>query len=484
MKRKLVIIMISVTILLLTIGLTYSYFRAMIIGEGTPISAQAKGVRVIFTDNEEITDPDIIPGWKQTKRFSVKNEGTDDFEYNIVLKDLVNTFITEGFLQYKITSTNGYNMTEYVDIPKSEEAKDEILAYSVLIEPNTTQEYTLELVYHNSETVDQSEDIGSILSGKLGITEGTEKLETLADTIKTAYSSSGTRSSFDSVYDVTALHEATDYNESGSFSGTSYYFTGNPNNWVSFAGKKWRIIRINGNGSVRLLYAGSGGEDGYIGSEQTYNNSYNHPGYVGWKYSTGSSLDAIRGNANKSNAYTTVENWYNALSSTDKNYIDGNAIYCNVRNIGSGSFSTSRTFYYAGYTRLASNKTPTLECSNEADRFYNFGLMTADEVSYAGGVYGSNNSGAYYYLNASGGSSTGGNWWWTMSPSYFNWLSSSSSSTYASVFVVGGSGSFPGRLSYDRVNYTRVVRPVVSLKSSVLVTGGTGTASDPYKLTL
>ena len=133
MKRKLVIIMISVTILLLTIGLTYSYFRAMIIGEGTPISAQAKGVRVIFTDNEEITDPDIIPGWKQTKRFSVKNEGTDDFEYNIVLKDLVNTFITEGFLQYKITSSNGYNMTEYIDIPKSEEAKDVILAYSVLI---------------------------------------------------------------------------------------------------------------------------------------------------------------------------------------------------------------------------------------------------------------------------------------------------------------------------------------------------------------
>ena len=276
MKRKLVIIMISVTILLLTIGLTYSYFRAIIIGEGTPISAQAKGVRVIFTDNEEISDPDIIPGWKQTKRFSIKNEGTDDFEYNIVLKDLVNTFITEGFLQYKITSTNGYNMTEYVDIPKSEEAKDVILAYSVLIEPNTTQEYVLELVYHDSETVDQSEDIGSILSGKLGITEGTKNGALLSEKIKTSYPPLPGRTDFTNVDNgIPGLY--TDEDDQG----TTYYFSGDGtsmNNWVSFAGSLWRIIRINGNGSVRLLYAGSGGTDGYIGNIQAYNTSYNHPG--------------------------------------------------------------------------------------------------------------------------------------------------------------------------------------------------------------
>ena len=107
--------------------------------------------------------------------------------------------------------------------------------------------------------------------------------KTLAGIIKAAYPSSGTRSSFISIYTEAALHEAKDYNASGSFSGTSYYFTGNPNNWVSFAGSLWRIIRINGNGSVRLLYAGSGGEDGYIESAQTYsvNGEYNHPQYVG-----------------------------------------------------------------------------------------------------------------------------------------------------------------------------------------------------------
>jgi len=476
MKRKLVIIMISVTILLLTIGLTYSYFRAIIIGEGTPISAQAKGVRVIFTDKEEITDPDIIPGWKQTKRFSIKNEGTSDFEYNIVLKDLVNTFITEGFLQYKITSTNGYNMTEYVDIPKSEEAKDEILAYSVLIDPNTTQEYTLELVYHNSETVDQSEDIGSILSGKLGITEGTENLPTLASQLKEAYSPKPGRTDF-SVIDNGTPNLYTDEDDQG----TTYYFSGdgtNMNNWVSFAGKLWRIIRINGNGSVRLLYAGSGGTDGYIGIEKAYNTN-NHPGYVGWKYSLGNSLDEIRGNSSNSIPYTTVENWYNDLSSTDKAYIDTETIYCNDRDLASGSsFSTSSTFYYAGYMRLNKNKTPTFKCTNTSDRFDTFGLMTADEVSYAGGLYKIGSPKAYYYLNASGGSSTGSKFWWTMTP--YHWGGSIASMFY----VCGSSGSYPGRLDYNRLDNLGVVRPVISLKKETIVTGGDGSANSPYEILL
>ena len=304
---------------------------------------------------------------------------------------------------------------------------------------------------------------------------------TLADTIKAAYPSKGERSSFSRVYTTTALHEATDYDASGSFSGTSYYFTGNPNNWVSFSGSLWRIIRINGNGSVRLLYAGSGGEDGYIGNAQGYNTSKDHPSYVGWKYTynvNSTSVDTDRGNGTKSNAYSEVEKWYNSnIASSYSNYIDGNAIYCNDRNIGSGSYSTSSTFYYAAYTRLATNKTPTYECSNAADRFYNFGLMTADEVSYAGGLYNTKNGSAYYSLNASGGSSTGSNLWWTMSPSSF--ISSGS----ADVFFVECSIS-PGRFDYTSVDASVVVRPVVSLKSSVLVTGGSGTGSDPYTLTM
>ncbi len=344
----------------------------------------------------------------------------------------------------------------------------------------TTENGTV-IIYSTSTIKNVSGCNGKIEGNKVIVSNVTEnqtcnitmELKTLVDTIKAAYPSSGARPNFGSAYTTTALHTATDYDASGSFSGTSYYFTGNPNNWVSFAGKLWRIIRINGNGSVRLLYAGSGGEDGYIGSAQAYNTSYNHPAYVGWKYTVGGSSSADRGNANKSNAYSTVESWYNGLSTTDKNYIDTGAIYCNDRNIGSGTYSTSIPFNYAPYTRLITNKTPTFECSNTSDRFYNFGLMTADEVSYAGGVYAKPNTSAYYSLNASGGSSTGSASWWTMSPHYY-------SANISNTFLVAAHGA----LSFTNVHLSDVVRPVVSLKSSVLVTGGSGTGNDPYTLTI
>ena len=301
------------------------------------------------------------------------------------------------------------------------------------------------------------------------------RYKTLADTIKTAYAPVSGRTNFSSIDNGTPkLYTGSDDQ------GTTYYFSGDGssmNNWVSFAGKKWRIIRINGNGSVRLLYAGNGSSATDIGSS-AFNSTYNHPQYVGWKYTSGNSLATNRGNGTKSTIYSKVETWYttNITNAGLTNYIDTGAIYCNDRNLRSGdSYSTSATFYYAAYGRLADNKAPTFNCSNTSDRFTTFGLMTADEVAFAGGKYGANSPKAYYYLAQDGTSSiTGSSWWWTMSP----YLGSS-----AAVFAVRGS-SYPGDLNPLGVHGSVVVRPVVSLKSSVLVTGGSGTGSNPYTLTM
>ena len=206
--------------------------------------------------------------------------------------------------------------------------------------------------------------------------------QTLANKIKEAYPSRGARTSFNTVYTTTAMHEIADYD-----GNTSYYLTGNPNNWVSFAGKLWRIIRINGDGSVRLLYAGTGGEDGYLTDvgQIAYNTSSNHPAYVGWKYTVGGSLEADRGNSTVSNAYSKVKSWYDKLSATDKAYINTSAVYCNDRNITSGSYNANGIFNYAGHTRLSNTNAtpiPTLSC-HTSDQFKDgFGLMTADEPVY------------------------------------------------------------------------------------------------------
>jgi len=84
--------------------MSYAYFTGMILGEGKEIRVSAKELRILFTDDMELANSTIIPGWKETKIFSVKNESGNIFNYNISIKDLINTFVSTGYLQYKITS--------------------------------------------------------------------------------------------------------------------------------------------------------------------------------------------------------------------------------------------------------------------------------------------------------------------------------------------------------------------------------------------
>ena len=81
--------------------------------------------------------------------------------------------------------------------------------------------------------------------------------------------------------------------------GTSYYYRGAVrNNYVSFAGFMWRIIRRNGDGSIRLIYSGKTTSDTgtavTIGNSQ-YNNKYWDPTYVGYKYNEKFSLHENNG---------------------------------------------------------------------------------------------------------------------------------------------------------------------------------------------
>lgn len=107
--------------------------------------------------------------------------------------------------------------------------------------------------------------------------------------------------------------------------------------------------------------------------------------------------------------------------------------------------------------------------------------MTADEVVFAGGKVDTNSTKSYYYLAKDGSSSiTEDRTWFTMSPAY--WIRADRYTAY--VFIVQGSGSYPGNLNRGRAKYSEIMRPVVSLKSNVLVTGGDGSANSPYEVSL
>ena len=264
--------------------------------------------------------------------------------------------------------------------------------------------------------------------------------------------------------------------------GTSYYFRGAvTNNYVKFANKYWRIIRINGDGTIRLIYDGTSahanGEsssDRQIGTS-AFNSSYNDNAYVGYMYGqTGaSSYSAAHANTNNSTIKKSVDNWYKT-NIVDAGYSDkvADVIYCNDRSMKSGTgYGTTVTYYSARY-RLYTNKSPVLTCTNKNDRFtvsdtsrgngaltYPVGLITADEVAMGGGVYATSNSSYYLYT---------GQYYWAMSPYNFN-----GSGAYE--FSVGSDG----RIIYDYVGFTSGVRPVLSLKSDISVTGS-GTQNDPF----
>ena len=116
MKKRFIIIGI-ISILVMMIGVSYAYFTGMVIGEGKPINVKANRLAIIFTDTEEIANVEIEPGWSTSKIFTVENKSGSVFYYDINIEDLINTFVTTGYLQYKITSTDGgYNMDEFIDI--------------------------------------------------------------------------------------------------------------------------------------------------------------------------------------------------------------------------------------------------------------------------------------------------------------------------------------------------------------------------------
>ena len=483
-RKQLTLVIVSLLVVVLSVSL--AWFTTQIIGKGKTVDVSSANLQIVFTDSDgAISGSNIEPGWSDTKTFTIENNSKSEYKYNIVIQDLLNTFVTNGYLQYKITSTNDeYNMTEFKDVPKSSVATDTILAYSVSIPVGVTQSYTIEFKYANDESVDQSDDMGKKLSGTLFITEGTEET-TLLTQLLADKSTVLTRTDFSTVLtndNTNTLYTSTEDSK------TVYYFAGNAtDNWVKFGKNEsnqdlyWRIIRTNSDGSVRLLYHGTSttATDAYIRTT-VFNSSADNIAYVSYMFGSTGSISNARENTNNSTIKTTIDNWYTSnLEAKDyTKYLSTTAVYCNDR-------STSNNSEFGAYTRVGANKTPTYDCATTEDKFtvdtstgngkltYPIALMTADEVSFAGGLWWTN-APTWYYYNSANGSSTGSTWWWLLSP--YGWIGS-----YAGVFNVFGSSN-PGYLGNNSVSYTGGVRPALSLKSCVKYSRGDGSASDPYTI--
>ena len=254
-----------------------------------------------------------------------------------------------------------------------------------------------------------------------------------------------------------------------------YYYRGNVDNRVIFANFCWRIIRTTETGGVKLIYDGvpSNGQCNNTGSNSTignsaFNSSRDNAKYVGYMY--GSSIDDET-YTDESTIKKTIDTWYKTNMTSYTSQLE-DTVFCNDR-----SYTTSgSTLYFGAYTRLKTNKTPTLKCQNTRDKFtvdasngngalkYPVGLITADEIVYAGGKqYSSSadeNRSFYLYTNQ---------WFWALSPYSFD-------GSHAIEFGLYSAGP----LNYSGVGYSRGVRPSVSLQPGIGMTGGSGTSADPF----
>ena len=277
--------------------------------------------------------------------------------------------------------------------------------------------------------------------------------------------------------------------------GASYYYRGSvENNYVSFAGYYWRIIRINGNGSIRMIYDGTrayqNGEessDRQVGTSQ-FNDNYNDNMYVGYMYSSGES----HGLGTSSIIKQANDNFYSLNLTSYASIIDTNAGFCGDRstlNLGGDVGRGTVITYNTGYFRVLSGM-PSLVCENSSDYYtasssmkgnkaltYPIGLITADEVMLSGSSGGIFDGSHNYQKSTLNGYLRTGAHFWTMTPTgYYNPYDVESWAAY--VFGVGTSGDVDD-MSYNACG----LRPVINIRSDVTVSGD-GTMQNPFTFAL
>ena len=242
--------------------------------------------------------------------------------------------------------------------------------------------------------------------------------------------------------DASGLYKSTATNSGNP----TYYFRGNvENNYVSFAGQTWRVVRINEDGTIRMIMANG------MNNNATYKFNSNYKNYVYMYYSN-------------SGIKTTLKTWYEANIASNETYasqVAAGDYFCEQAKIKYGVSDTSGNATMTVY----SNYTPNFKCATDGNGKgivnSNIGLITYDEVVFAGGYPLKENSNYYLYNNTA---------YWTMSPAGVN-----TKYNIAVVSTIDSNGSPMGHSVTD----VYCLRPVLILNSDVTVTGS-GTSTDPY----
>ena len=521
-KQKRVMVYVMIISLICVVGVSYAFFTAGMSSEtSTTVRADAGTMKITYSGGANINLAGIYPKddvWA-TKTITVTGNNTTDAEmyYKLTLVVDSNTFKTDDPLQYELVSTNTSTNGEIIpNITKTDITGTSIeLGSGHFVKANNAKHTYLLKIYYPKKATSQNANQGAAFSAHVEIApvnvnssvinapkgwneakEGT-LLASLRDsnTLKTPITTPGAA--------VSTADEALLASTEDDY-GTSYYFRGAvTNNYVEFANKCWRIIRVGGDGSVKLILhndnptgvanpcasannSASAAFARYSGATYTskFNEKEDDNAYVGFRYGTSgsSTYTATHANTNKSTILTNLETWYNNNLKTYEKVI-ADTVWCNDKtvtdktynpwnwsNVNGLGYGTNVTIYGAtqrlvSTSRSAGGTGPSFKCNGELSKITSkVGLITADELAFAGYAHELENTTTYLQENI------GTLWWWSLSPYDF-------SSIGAAVWgVLGGNGYFSTSGVSDHAGG---LRPSISLKSTTNVTGD-GTSSSPF----
>lgn len=381
-------------------------------------------VNNVLSVNYEIGQNLNLKKHDETSRFSITNNSSEKVYYYIALTDVRSN---NSNFKFSLQQTNGKLNISQDNFP----AQEAYLASFIEIEPNTTHNYVINLYAQDNIN----------FKAKLNVGIENEVAEYFASTI---LKNNGLKNPVTKIGEEAATTDEGLIETTDDF-GPSYYFRGNVlNNYVSLGNLMWRIVKINGDGTVKLVL------DDYLELAQ-----YMYE--VSSDLSLENKLEIIN-----TKVYSYLNEFYES-NLFDYDQIISNHKFC-IEDNETKYDEKTKTTYYQGYARATSDFNPLYSCFGS--QYQNkIGLMTVDEVLLAGANKNTDNKDFYLYTPDKTYS------WWTLTPA-------SSTNTEVTYFSISNTG----KLLYTDVgsNY-RGVKPVINLIKKVVV-NGIGTKENPYTI--
>ena len=496
-KKNILIICLGI---LSIIGFSYAYWRYT--GVQTNKNVAVSKCLELSMDNQkdELNLTNIYPISDEEGRslkpytFTLTNTCTMSAEYSINLEMLEGTTMNSKYLA-TLVNNGDINLLSSYDTTKtiiSGSIESRALDTGILT-PGASKEYSISLWMDKSVT----------------LADDAQNKSFKAKVVVNAVVSSNILDKILSQVDMTGKCLSTNDDDSITISvgtdgvhlcmaeddyGTSYYYRGNvSNNYVKFGGFYWRIMRVNGDGSIRVIYDGTSAhtddessDDRMIGTSAFNSDDYGYDNaYVGYMYGTpgSSTYEETHANINDSTIKKYIDTWYenNIKGTTSEKYIVDN-LFCNDRSFASNNdgegIGRSKTYYrlYEFIHNTLASYNVMLTCPQKNDAFtvndtthgngnlkYPIGLITADEVT----LYGAWNT--YDYVAYQG------QHYWTATPSNYGGVEHARYPNFVADFF--GTDYYG---VYDRnVNIISGVKPVINLSSEIL-SHGDGTMNNPY----